>query len=102
MSRLGDFVMGVICGGALTVGSMNFHVVRANDGMHVVRKLTTGVEDTYVDIREFTPADWNTHRVLAAAIVRAGKGELLADSSLSSFRTAIEGWLSGLNNEGKP
>lgn len=98
MSRLGDFVMGVICGGALTAGTMNFHVVRADDGVHLVRKLTAGINEPYVDVRTFTAADWNEHKTLAAAIVRSGKGDILKDSSLKNFKNSIEGWLNGLEN----
>ena len=102
MSRIGDFVMGMVCGGALTIGSMNFHVVRADDGFHLIRKLTASFDEPYMDVREFAPADWNNHRALAAAIVRAGKGEILADSSLSSFRNSVDGLLNGLEGNGKP
>ncbi len=98
VSRIGDFVMGVVCGGALTAGTMNFHVVRANDGVHLVRKLTAGINEPYVDVRNFSASDWADHKALAAAIVRSGKGDILQDSSLTGFKNSIENWLNGLEN----
>ncbi len=96
MSRLGDFVLGAMAGAALTAGTMNFHVVRAESGFHFVRKLSAGLKEPYVDVREFTPTDWNEHRELAAALIRSGKGDVLQDSSLAGLKSSIENWLGGL------
>jgi hypothetical protein len=93
MSRVGDFVVGAICGGGLTLGAMNFHVVRADDGFHLFRKVSTGTAQTYVDVRGYSAADWGENRPLATAIVRSGKGEILADTTLAGVRNSVQDWM---------
>lgn len=57
--------------------SLKFHVVRAEDGFHLIPKMTSDFSEVYVDIRQFDLQDWDNHRSLAVAIVQAEKGYLL-------------------------
>ena len=86
MKRLSSFLAGVVVGAVGLYWVMTFHVVRANDGLHVVRKVTCGLSDAYVDIREFNSADWYRHTGLSLAVVHGGKEHLIGDSSLQGLR----------------
>lgn len=96
MNRLGSFVCGMVVGAALLWGAMHYHVVRADDGVYLVPKLSNSLSSPYVDIRQFTLSDWQQHRTLAAALVQSNKSHLLSDSSLSQFRSSIGNLLEGL------
>jgi hypothetical protein len=96
MNRLSSFFTGLIVGAAGLYWAMTFHVVRADDGVHVVPKVSAGLGDAYVDIREFGAEQWSEHRSLAAAIVHAEKDELLKESALSNLRHAAQGALESL------
>lgn len=95
MNRVSSFFLGAVIGGVLVFGVVRFHLVRANEGFHLVPRLDSGLSDVYVDIRLFSLTDWSNHRTLAAAIIRANKDHLLQDSATQSFR---EGLKSAVNN----
>jgi len=80
MRRLMTFLSGVVAGGMLTYLAMNVHVIRAEDGFHVVSKIEARLAETYVDIRSFGVADWAGRTRLAAAIANSNKRELLDQS----------------------
>jgi hypothetical protein len=86
MKRLSSFLAGVVVGAVGLYGVMTFHVVHANDGLHLVRKVTCGLSDAYVDIRSFSLADWHRHTGLSLAVVHGGKEHLLGDSALLGLR----------------
>lgn len=96
MNRLGSFLLGVAMGAVGVALAMHYHLVRADDGMHLVPKLSRGFQEPYVDIRDFSPADWRDHSHVAAAILRAEKGHLLSDPQLSKLRQSLDHWLDGL------
>lgn len=89
------FLIGMALGGALVYTSLKYHVVRADDGLHMVPKMTGQFTETYVDIRGFGVEDWAQHRALAVALVDAKKHQLLAESAggeqfLNSARGVLE------------
>jgi len=97
MARLGSFLGGVIVGGVAVYTGLKYHVVRAQDGIHLVPKLQAQFEDAYVDIRQFSFQDWNEHRGLAVAMVQADKGYLMQESATDSLRQSVDNVLQGLN-----
>ena len=100
MGRMGSFLFGVIVGAGLVFGSLKYHAVRAADGVHFVPKVASTFEDAYVDIRKFGPTDWDEHRALAAALVKANKEGLIADTATYSLRTSLRSALDGLTGSG--
>ena len=90
MGRIGSFLFGVVVGAAGLYGALNYHWVRADDGLHVVPKIASGLGEIYIDIREFELSDWHEHKSLAAAIVRAEKTELLNDVATDSLRNSLD------------
>ena len=93
MSR---FLFGMVTGAVLLFVAMHYHVVRGNEGVYLVPKISNNLTDVYVDTREFGLADWNSHKPLAAAIMQSNKSHLLGDSSLASFRVKMQGLVDGL------
>lgn len=93
MSR---FIFGMITGAALLYGAMHYHLVRGADGFYVVPKISNNLADVYVDTREFGLSDWQSHKPLAAAIMRSNKTHLLEDATLQSFRERVGALVDGL------
>ncbi len=100
MGRMGSFLFGVAVGAALVFGSLKYHVLRAQDGLHVVPKVTSTFEDAYVDIRQFGPADWNEHRTLVAGLIKANKEDLIGETATYSLRASLRSALDGLTGTG--
>ena len=77
--------------------ALNHHVVRAVDGVHLIPKISSGLTETYVDIRDCSLTDWNDHKTLAAAIMRAEKPDLLRNSMSTSLQSSIDGMMDVLS-----
>lgn len=96
MSR---FFFGMITGAALLYVAMHFHVVRGKEGVFLVPKLSNNMSDVYVDIREYSLTDWQSHKPLAAAIMRSNQSQLLDDAALGGFRANVQSLVGGLFGE---
>ena len=89
---MGSFFLGFLVGGAVVYGSLHYHLVRANDVLHLVPKVTSTFSETYVDVRSFGIQEWSERAALAAAIQRAGKGEILQGAVTRPVHEAIDGF----------
>ena len=96
MGRLQSFLFGVVVGGAAVFGALKYHVVRADDGIHVVPKVAPGFQDVYVDIRDFRVEDWDKHRGLSLALVQANKSALMKGTAADYFRESLDSVLRAL------
>ena len=97
MGKFYAFLLGVIAGMALYHLGSTYHVVQSKSGWHVIPKFQQGWEDTYADIRHYTPGDWADHARLAAAIAESDNKSLkesvldsTADSVLDSVLPSTE------------
>ena len=77
MRRWGTFLAGVAAGVVLLYTVLNFHLIRARDGLHLVPKTDAQLADTYVDIREFGPRQWLEHPDVVLALQRAERTDLI-------------------------
>ena len=93
MSR---FVFGMICGAGMLYVAMHYHVVRGNEGVFLVSKISNNLSDVYVDISNFELSDWQEHKPLAAAMLRSNKAHLLEDASLTGFNSSVSSMVNGL------
>jgi hypothetical protein len=89
MSRVWSFLLGMVAGVVLLHVATNFHVVRANDGLHVLAKAPARLSESFVDIRSFGLDDWANHPQLAGALVQANKQHLIGDSAASAIHQSI-------------
>ncbi len=89
MKKFLSFMLGVTVGAAVMFVTLKFHVVRADDGFHMVPKTLAKLNSIYVDIREFTIADWDGHRELALDLANSRKAYLLEDAARYSLNNAV-------------
>lgn len=90
LRRITTFGLGVLTGAALIYFAMNFHVIRAKDGFHMVPKINARLESTYADIRGYQVADWARHTDVAAALVNANRRDLLEGAVTDSFNSGLD------------
>jgi len=91
--RLMTFFLGMVTGGALLFGAMNYHLIRAHDGVHFVPKVSPKLAAAYVDIRGFSAADWAQHSDIAAALISADQAGLMKSSVSESLYKRIDQFL---------
>lgn len=88
----------MVVGAIAVFGSMNFYVVRTGEGVEFVRKVVPHANFPYVDVRSFTVSDWQKHTELAAALTKAGKMNVLGQSTANSVgetvSNAVDNWMS--------
>lgn len=89
MGRFGTFLLGFLVGGATVYSSLHYHVVRADDGFHMVPKLTSTFSETYVDVRNFGFEEWNQHRSLALALAQSDKGYLVQGIAVDALQNTM-------------
>jgi hypothetical protein len=92
------FFLGMVAGGMLLYGAEHYHLVRAQDGFHLIPKTESKLAATYVDIRNFSPTDWAQHADVAMAITKAKQGQLLEHSATK----ALQGSVQELLHPGRP
>lgn len=90
MKRISTFITGMVVGGALLYVALHYHLLRAQDGMHLVPKAETSLSSIYVDIREFGPRDWANHPKLAAALFESGQEDLMNSAIDGALQNGID------------
>lgn len=83
------FLLGAAAGAGLMFSAMHYHVVRAQDGMHWIKKARPRLAEVYVDIRSFGVNEWAEHKEMAFDISQAGKQHLLINSASSIFEQGV-------------
>jgi hypothetical protein len=101
MGKLYSFILGLAIGAGFYHLAMHNHVIRANDGYHLIAKSAPRLADVFVDIREFTPADWAERPELALALQQAGLANLMTDSVENAVREGLDNLL-GAPDEAAP
>jgi hypothetical protein len=77
MRRWTTFLAGVAAGALLLYAVLNFHVIHARDGLHLVAKTDARLAGTYVDIREFGPRQWLDNPDVLLALQQADRADLI-------------------------
>jgi hypothetical protein len=90
MRRLSTFIFGMAVGGLLVYVALNYHLIHANDGVHMIPKVNATLAGAYVDIRQFGPGDWTERPEIAMAIFRAERGDLMGAAATDSLQTGID------------
>ena len=91
--RWGTFFLGVFVGGLLLYALLNFHVIQARDGLHLVPKVNAQLASTYVDIRDFAARDWADHPEIFAALSKAQRDDLIQSAAQDALRNSVDRWL---------
>ena len=90
MNRLMCFLLGVVVGVAGLHTAQNYHIVRSQDGFHLIPKHVSSLKDPYVDIRNFGVSDWAEHLELVEAIRNSEHKSLLVDAAQDGMHEAVE------------
>lgn len=98
MKSLGPFLTGIILGAVGMYFTLHYHVVRANDGFHMVEKFSSTPWGTYADIRSFGYQEWVDHQELAYAITKAGKTELIQGVAVAPLQNAVNNIFNSVNS----
>ncbi len=91
MRRMYGFIFGIGLGALACLGAMNYHVVRAQDGFHLVPKQQAGLGQAYVDTRQFNATDWTEHPELVASLRADNENEqgLVNEASPGFLRNGV-------------
>lgn len=95
MKRFTTFLFGMVVGAGLLFGALNYYLVRASDGFHLVPKLNAKLAGTYVDIRHYTLADWTRNPDLAAALIDSGERDLVEGAASDALHQGLDRLLDG-------
>jgi hypothetical protein len=95
MRRLPTFIFGMVIGGVLIYLALNYHLVRASDGLHLVPKVSATLSDTYVDVRSFRPSDFLNHRGVVEAMMKSGQQELVDSLAADAVKNEVKARLPG-------
>jgi hypothetical protein len=68
---------------------MNFHIVRARDGFHLLQKQHAMLGQVYVDATHFSETDWIDHSELAAAMMADNKEYLMRGTPANSIQNGL-------------
>lgn len=90
MRRLSTFIFGMATGGLLIYVALNYHLIHAQGGLHLVPKVESKLAATYIDVRSFTPSDWARHADVAMALLRAQRGDLMQSAAADSIWNAAD------------
>jgi hypothetical protein len=90
MRRLSTFIFGMVVGGLLIYLALNYHLIHAKDGIHLVPKIDATLAATYVDARNFGPRDWAANKDVAMAIFKADRGDLFQSVTSDSLLNGLD------------
>lgn len=93
MRRIITFVMGMIAGGLLLWGALQYHLIHSKQGLHFIPKVNATLAKTYVDIRQFTVADWTKNTDIALALTNANQFELIESATGDALQNGLDRWL---------
>lgn len=90
MRRLMTFGMGMVVGALLLYGALNYHVIQSKQGLHFIPKASASLSKSYVDIRQFTLADWARNTDIALALTNANQVELMENAAGNALQNGID------------
>ncbi len=90
MRRISTFIFGMVVGGLLIYVALNFHLIQARDGLHLVPKVDAELAGTYVDIRQFGPGDIARYPKVALAIFRSGRSDLMESAAGDTLQNGLD------------
>lgn len=90
MRRFSTFIVGMVTGGILIYMALNYHLIQAKDGLHLVPKTESKLAATYIDVRNFTPADWAKHGDVAMALLQSDRTDLIQSAATDSIWNGVD------------
>lgn len=97
------FLAGMLAGGCLAVGALQYHVVRSNEGMFLVpRSPKPSLTQAYADTRGWTDEQWNRYPAIVTALKANGAADLLNSDGEKLSLSEIQNTMKGSLNDGGP
>lgn len=90
MKPLVIFLMGALCGTAITAGVHHSHLVRTSDQWLIVPRAGVNLKDVYADVRSWSLEDWRSHPDLARNMVKAGHAEVIQQGAVEQLTEAVK------------
>jgi len=90
MHRISWLIVGFLLGVGSLYTVQQYHIVRSDEGVAMVPRVSSGYGDIYVDIRKFELGDWDDHPDVAMALMKDDKSHLLKDAAVGSLRKSMD------------
>lgn len=90
MNKFSALIFGILIGAALMFVGLKYSVVRANNGFHLIAKSAAKLNTAYIDIREYTAADWKDRIDLATDIANSKNTELQEEVTRSAMNNSLD------------
>ncbi|MAT73492.1 MAG: hypothetical protein CMJ58_28760 [Planctomycetaceae bacterium] len=97
MKRFPTFLLGMFVGCGLLWTALNYHLIKARDGLHLVKKTQVTLADTYLDARQMSPRDWLQHANAAEAVLRSENQQLIDSVMTGTVDNALDRIFPGAN-----
>lgn len=81
MRRLLTLIIAAAMGGGVVFTAFQFHVVRTDQRVLMVRKPQADWHDAYVDVRGWTFREWGEHPALSRNLLASGHGDVVRRSA---------------------
>lgn len=90
MNKLSTLIVGLVVGASLMFVSLRYHVVRADNGFHMVPKSTANLGTIYADVRDYTVDDWRNNQQLMIDITKSDNAPLQEEAAKSALGNTFE------------
>lgn len=89
---LSGIVVGMVLGFVFTLSAMHYHFLRTENSIAVVAKRHPALASTYMDIRDWTAADWAEHPDLVYTLFKNDRQDLLptVDGQIATLKRLID------------
>lgn len=98
MKGIKYLLLGIVLGGATVAGALQYHLLNTSEGFVLVPKTSSTLADTYVDIRSFGISEWNEHREIVDAIIKADRQDILQNSAVDGIKESVDNLLDRLGS----
>lgn len=93
MRRFYGFLLGLVLGGTSVYVGYQYHLVRTQDRLLVIRKVQPSLLDIYADVRQWGVEDWKKHPALTRHLVASGHSKDVIQSATDEL---VDEFLEGL------
>ena len=93
--HLQSVITATLLGSAGLGGSLNYHVLRTDNGIELLPKQELTLHDTFLDVRQLSLCEWKNHGSVMAAMIKAKKEHVLGTKEVQTVRREIDKLLDG-------
>lgn len=79
MRKLSNLLIGILLGGGTVFLLSQYHLIRANDGFHMIPRQDASYVDVCVDVRNWDASKWHEHSELMRSLIADGRDDLIVE-----------------------